>query len=86
MQLAIPAVIAADMNNLFDMDLKELLTVEITVASIRPATVFNCVSVVSTIDRQSIERYGYKSIEDALVTVSGFDVKRPYLKQSILPL
>lgn len=80
--LTLPAV-ASDEIDLFSMDLKELLTVEIQVASTRPATVFNSVSVVSTIDRQSIERYGYKSIEDALVTISGFDVQRSYLKQSI---
>ena len=72
-----------EFKDIFSMSLEELLQVKIKIASIRPATIFNSVSVVSTIDRNTIELYGFKSIEDALVTVSGFDVQRSYLKQSI---
>ena len=65
------------------MSLEELLAVNIEVASDRPSTLLNSVSVVSTIDRNTIELFGFKSVEDALVTISGFDIQRSYLKQSI---
>ncbi len=70
-------------KDIYNLSLEELMEVNIDVASTRPSTLFNSVSVVSTIDRKTIELYGFKSIDDALVTVSGFDVQRSYLKQSI---
>jgi len=66
-----------------NLSLEDLMEVKVSVASSRPSTVFNSVSVVSTINRSMIDNFGFKSIEDALTIVSGFDVQRSYLKQSM---
>jgi len=72
-----------NIEHYLNLSLDELLQVKVSVASSRPSTVFNSVSVVSTIDRSMIDNFGFKSIEDALTIVSGFGVQRSYLKQSM---
>lgn len=55
----------------------------VSVASIRPETVFNSVSNVTVIDRKMIEAYNYRSVADALQSVAGVMVWRTYLMQNM---
>jgi outer membrane receptor protein involved in Fe transport len=55
----------------------------VTVASVKPESVFNSVSNVTVIDREMIERYNYESVADALQSVAGVMVWRTYLMQHI---
>lgn len=75
------AAYAAD--DLFALSLEQLLQVQVDIASSREETIFNSVSTVSVVNREQIDRYGYRSIREAISTVAGVDVLRTYLKQSI---
>ncbi|MFI5345726.1 MAG: TonB-dependent receptor plug domain-containing protein [Elusimicrobiota bacterium] len=55
----------------------------VTVASARPENVFNSVSNVTVIDRDTIDRYNFENVSDALQTVAGVMITRTYSMQHI---
>ncbi len=55
----------------------------ITVASNKPETVFNSVSNVTVIDRDTIERYGYSSVSEAMENAPGVMIWRTYFMQHV---
>lgn len=78
-----PYLFAGSGDDLFEMSLEDLLDIRIEVASSRGNVIFDTPSTVSVIDRETIEKYSFKSITEALLTVSGFSVKRTYLKRNL---
>lgn len=62
---------------------EELMKMGIDVASFHEKNIFNTPSTVSVIDAESIKRYNFISISEALNTVAGFSVMRTYIKRNI---
>lgn len=65
------------------LSLEDLLKMGIDVASFTQKNIFNTPSTVSLVDRETIKRYNFTSISEALNYVSGFSVMRSYLKRNI---
>ncbi|MBI3122954.1 MAG: TonB-dependent receptor [Ignavibacteriales bacterium] len=65
------------------ISLEDLLKMGIEVASFTQKNIFNTPSTVSVIDKETIKRYNFTSIAEALNYVSGFSVTRSYLKRNI---
>jgi outer membrane cobalamin receptor len=70
-------------ENLLDMSLDDLLNVQVTVSSTKGENIFSATSTVSVIDAEMIKQYNFRSISEALQTVSGFSVSRTYLKRNL---
>lgn len=79
--IAFQAATAAAADDPFDLFAEEAHAV--SVASIKPETVFNSVSNVTVIDRKMIEAYNYRSVADALQSVAGVMVWRTYIMQNM---
>ncbi|MGE4131002.1 MAG: TonB-dependent receptor plug domain-containing protein [Bdellovibrionales bacterium] len=71
-------------DNLDEMSLEDLLGVEIQVASGGGETVFNSPSTVTVIDRDTIERYNFLSVGEAIETLAGLTVQRTYFKRQMV--
>lgn len=65
------------------ISLEELLKMGIEVASFTQKNIFNTPSTVSVVDKETIKRYNFTSIAEALNYVSGFSVMRSYLKRNV---
>jgi outer membrane receptor protein involved in Fe transport len=65
------------------MSLEELLGTRIALGSLETETIFNTPSTISVIDRESIERYNFLSLAEALRVLAGFDVGRTHLKREV---
>ena len=70
-------------DDLFSLSLEELVELRVTVASSNSETVFNSVSTVTVIQRAQIDKYGFRTVREAIATLSGVAVLRTYFKQSI---
>lgn len=70
-------------TNFLEMSLEELIKVKITVASTTQETLFDSVSTVSIISRSDLDRYGYRTVGQALETAPGFDVIRSYIFKDV---
>ena len=71
------------LDELFSLSLEELVQLKVTVASSNTETVFNSVSTVTVIQRAQIDKYGFRTVREAIATLSGVAVLRTYFKQSI---
>ena len=65
------------------VSLQELLEMGIDIASFKEQTIFNTPSTVSVIDKETIKRFNFNTISEALNTVAGFSVMRTYLKRNL---
>ena len=73
--LCIPGPAAADAHNdLFDLSIEELVSLEITSVSRRAEPLADATSAVFVITRDDIERHGIRSIPDALRLAPGLNV------------
>ncbi len=70
-------------DDLFSLSLEDISQLKVTVASSNNETVFNSVSTVTVIQRAQIEKYGFRTVREAISTLSGVAVLRTYFKQSI---
>lgn len=72
-------------DEIFNMDLEELLntSINIQVVSVKGDNIFNSPSVVTVVNREQIELYGYQTIGEVLSTLPGMAVYRTYLKRNI---
>jgi outer membrane receptor protein involved in Fe transport len=59
-----------------DLSLSDLLGLKLSVASIQGKTRFETPSTVSVIDRETIERFNFQTLMEALETVAGMDIQR----------
>ena len=87
-----PALIFADdlsdeqelfQEQLLELTLEDLMTLKVSVSSVKKETVFDTPSTVTVIDRLTIERFNYSSIEEALDTVAGFDVYQTIIDRNV---
>ena len=62
---------------------EELMKMGIDVASFQEKNIFNTPSTVSVIDAETIKRFNFISVSEALNSVAGFSVMRTYLKRDI---
>jgi outer membrane receptor protein involved in Fe transport len=65
------------------MSLEELLQTRIEVGSLETETIFNTPSTVSVISRETILRYNFMSLAEALRVLAGFDIGRTHLKRDV---
>ncbi len=70
-------------DDLFSLSLEDISQLTVTVASSNTETVFNSVSTVTVIQRAQIDKYGFRTVREAISTLSGVAVLRTYFKQSI---
>jgi len=68
---------------LSSLSLEDLLTIEVSIASTNPETIFNSVSTVSIITDTQIKQYGFNHVSEAVATIAGVDIARTYLKHSL---
>jgi outer membrane cobalamin receptor len=66
------------------VSLEDLLKARITVSSTTGETILESSSVVSVVDRKTIEQHGYRTVEEALQSVAGITVMRSYLLQGMV--
>ena len=71
-----PTVCADELNEIYSMDLEQLLEIEIEVATRNRQTIVNSPSSVTVFSAQEIERMGIDSLEALLNYVSGFQTAR----------
>lgn len=69
----------------FEMDIEQLmnLNINIQVVSSKGDNIFNSPSVVSVVNREQIELYGFQTLSEVLNIVSGMSVTRTYLKRNL---
>lgn len=72
-------------ERLMEMSFEELLNLDLTISisSSEGDVIFKTPSTISVIDKHTIAQYNFKTISEALMTVSGFTVSRTYLKRNI---
>jgi outer membrane cobalamin receptor len=66
------------------VSLEDLLKARITVSSTTGETILESSSVVTVVDRKTIEQHGYRTVDEALQSVAGITVMRSYLLQSMV--
>ena len=64
---------AVGIDDLLDVDLATLMDMEVVTPARKGQTVFEAPASVSVISREMILRRGYRSLEDVLMDVPGFD-------------
>ncbi|MDP6776878.1 MAG: TonB-dependent receptor plug domain-containing protein, partial [Candidatus Latescibacteria bacterium] len=62
-----------DLDQLLDMGLEALMDLEVVTASKKPQTVAEAPANIAVITREMIERRGYRTLEEALRDLPGFD-------------
>jgi outer membrane cobalamin receptor len=67
-----------------EVSLEDLLGAKIAVSSTKGETILESSSVVTVIDRKTIEQHGYRTVEEALQSVAGITVMRSYLLQGMV--
>jgi outer membrane cobalamin receptor len=67
-----------------EVSLEDLLSAKISVGSTKGETILESSSVVTVIDRKTIEQHGYRTVEEALQSVAGITVMRSYLLQGMV--
>jgi outer membrane cobalamin receptor len=67
-----------------EVSLEDLLNAKINVTSTKGETILESSSVVTVIDRKTIEQHGYRTVEEALESVAGITVMRSYLLQGMV--
>jgi outer membrane cobalamin receptor len=66
------------------VSLEDLLKARISVSSTTGETILESSSVVTVVDRKTIEQHGYRTVEEALESVGGITVMRSYLLQGMV--
>lgn len=74
---------AADVSELADMNLEELLAVKIITASKYQQDSSDNAGVVSVIDSQQIKHFGYRTVGDALRSVPGFFISNNRMYENV---
>ncbi|NRB41086.1 MAG: TonB-dependent receptor [Pseudomonadales bacterium] len=59
------------------------MSIKVSVSSVQEETIFDTPSTVTVIDRSSIEKYHFTSIEEALDTVAGFDIYQTIIDRNV---
>jgi len=67
-----------------EVSLEELLKARISVSSTTGETILESSSVVTVIDRKTIEQHGYRTVDEVLQSVAGITVMRSYLLQGMV--
>jgi outer membrane cobalamin receptor len=67
-----------------EVSLEDLLKARISVSSTTGETILESSSLVTVIDRKTIEQHGYRTVEEALQSVAGITVMRSYLLQGMV--
>ncbi|HET9830890.1 MAG TPA: TonB-dependent receptor [Vicinamibacterales bacterium] len=67
-----------------EVSLEDLLKARISVSSTTGETILESSSVVTVVDRKTIEQHGYRTVEEALQSVAGITVMRSYLLQGMV--
>ena len=67
-----------------EVSLEELLKARISVTSTTGETILESSSVVTVIDRTTIEQHGYRTVDEVLQSVAGITVMRSYLLQGMV--
>ena len=64
-----------DLQSLFDLDITELGSVELTVASLEPEIIINTPAVVSSYKVRDLSRMGLRTLKDVLSFMPGFNLQ-----------
>ncbi len=72
-----------ELDDLLDMSLEDLASIDVTVASGKSETLLKSISTVSVITKEQINNYNFRSVSEAVSTIAGFDTLRSYFKKSI---
>lgn len=75
-----------DAASLMDLDLEALTNVKVTVSGAKEESVLKSASVVSVVDRQTIDHYNFPTISSAVETLAGVQMSRSYLKAGVTTL
>jgi len=70
-------------DDLFNMNLEELLNVQIEVSTNGTTDVFNTPSTVTLIDQNQIKLFGFTTIAEALRSVAGIDVMQTIIDRNV---
>lgn len=70
-------------EDVFKMNLEELLNVKIKVSSVEATDVFNTPSTVTVIDENQIQVFGFTSIPEALQSIAGIDVLQTIIDKNV---
>jgi len=73
-----------NINNLLNMSLEDILDMKISIASPTPQDVMLAPSNVTVINRECIEKYGFRSLAEALSHVAGIDVLQTNLDKNVV--
>jgi len=65
------------------LSFEDLLKMGLDVASFEEKNIFNTPSTVSVVDKETIKRFNYTSISEALNSIAGISVMRTYLKRNL---
>ncbi len=78
------SVIAAEaQSDLFDLSIEQLMTLQVTVDSTRPQSLFDSNASVSVITEQDIKIYGYQSVLQAISQLAGVEKINTYFQKSL---
>lgn len=80
---ALPALGQTPPAKTAEDDFLDFVNTPVSVASTKAATVFTAPSTVSVIDRDSIERYGFLSLAEAIETLSGVYLTQPLWNRNL---
>ncbi|MFA8341809.1 MAG: TonB-dependent receptor plug domain-containing protein [Rhodothermaceae bacterium] len=70
-------------DDLFKMDLEELLNVKIRVSTSEATDVFRTPSTVTVIDQNQIKLFGFTTISEALRSIAGIDVMQTIIDRNV---
>lgn len=70
-------------DRLFHLSLEELSNIKVSVSSLKEQRVYSSPSTVTVVGRDSIEKYHYSSVSEALDTVAGFEVYRTIIDREV---
>lgn len=66
-----------------ELSLESLLSTPIEISSRTAETIFQTTSTVSVIDQETIRRYNFRSVAEAVGTLAGFDVLRTHIMRNV---
>ena len=66
-----------------ELSLESLLNTPVEISSKTAETIFQTTSTVSVIDQETIRRYNFRSVAEAVGTLAGFDVLRTHIMRDV---